>query len=490
MKQASTTIKILFLAAEAEPFVKVGGLGDVAGALPTALRALSNREVRYDVRLVLPLHRAIEAESLRLVASFPMPRGDSEIHVEVFAGTLGDMPVYFLGGDPIEANGTVYSADSALDAEKYACFSLAALALPHHIDWVPDILHANDWHTALAVFANLVRRTKDPEHRIASIISIHNLPFMGPDVSGILESYHLPLADADLPDWARVRPMPLGLWAADGIVAVSPTYAGEILHEEFGCGLTDFFRSRSDVLSGILNGLDTTAFDPKTDSALRSNFGAGTLQHRAPNKSALQERLGLPIDDATPMFGMVTRMDPQKGVDIALEGLRLLKAQDWQFVVLGTGTPELETLARALGEDLPDRVRVETRYDPALARQIYAGADMLLMPSRYEPCGLAQMIAMHYGCVPIVRAVGGLRDTVTDGDTGFAFADADAASFTEAVHRALEVWSDRTRWMKMQKAGMRLDFSWEASALQYAAQYQALVEGMADGAIGRAHPRE
>jgi starch synthase len=218
-------------------------------------------------------------------------------------------------------------------------------------------------------------------------------------------------------------PMPLGLWASDSIMAVSPTYADEILHPEFGCGLQEFFRNRTDSLRGILNGLDTVSFDPQTDPALAANFNAETLALRARNKAALQERVGLPVNPDVPLLGMVSRMDQAKGIDIALKGLKIMTKQDWQLVLLGAGDLKLEALARKLQEDMPDRVRVETRYDAKLARQIYAGSDIFLMPSRYEPCGLSQMIAMRYGSVPLVRAVGGLHDTVTDSETGFVFVD-------------------------------------------------------------------
>jgi starch synthase len=220
----SQTINILFLAAEAEPFVKVGGLGDVAGTLPRALRALSNDELKVDVRLVLPYHSAIRAESLRPIGIYSIPRGESEIQVEAFEGSLDGMPVYFLNGDPIRASGSVYSSNNKLDGEKYTFFSLAALELPRQINWNPDIIHANDWHTALASYGNLVKRWGEKTRKVSSVVTIHNLPFLGPDVSAALEAYGLPLANTDLPNWARVMPMPLGLWASDAIVAVSPTY--------------------------------------------------------------------------------------------------------------------------------------------------------------------------------------------------------------------------------------------------------------------------
>lgn len=469
------SLNVLFLAAEAEPYVKVGGLGDVAGTLPRALRALSDSDTKVDVRLVLPLHTVIRPDSLRPVGIYSLPRAGSEVQVEAFEGSLDGMPVYFINGDPIKASGSVYSSNNRLDAEKYIFFSLAALELPRHLNWMPDVVHANDWHTALASYGNLVKRWDEKTRRVSSLITIHNLPFMGPDVSEVLEAYGLPLANTDLPSWARVMPLPLGMWASDAIVAVSPTYSEEILHEEFGSGLQEFFRNRGDSLHGILNGLDTASFNPETDPALVANFNVETLALRSRNKAALQERVGLPVDADVPLLGMVSRMDPQKGVDIALKGLRMLSKQRWQFVLLGAGIPTLEATARKLQESLPDRVRVETRYDAKLARQIYGGADILLMPSRYEPCGISQMIAMRYGCIPLVRAVGGLHDTVTDSETGFVFVDKKVKSFNDTLRRALQALASPQRWLELQKAAMAQDFSWPSSARKYLDLYAKLM---------------
>lgn len=471
----SQTINVLFLAAEAEPFVKVGGLGDVAGTLPRALRALSTDDLKIDVRLVLPHHSVIRSDTFRPVGIYSIPRGRTEIQVEAYEGILDGMPVYFINGDPIRASGSVYSSNNKLDGEKYTFFSLAALELPRQINWTPNIIHANDWHTALASYGNLVKRWNEKTRRVSSVVTIHNLPFLGPNVSDILEEYGLPLANTDLPEWARVMPMPLGLWASDAIVAVSPTYAEEILHEEFGSGLQDFFRNRSDTLRGILNGLDTASFDPQTDPTLAANFNAETLSLRPRNKAALQERVGLPVNPDVPLLGMVSRMDQAKGIDIALKGLRMMTKQDWQLVILGAGDPKLESIAKKLQEDMPGRVRVEMRYDAKLARQIYAGSDIFLMPSRYEPCGLSQMIAMRYGSVPLVRAVGGLHDTVTDSETGFVFVDTKVKSFNDTLRRALSLYPYRSRWMDLQKAGMAQDFSWSNSAQKYLELYKKLM---------------
>ena len=469
------TINVLFLAAEAEPFVKVGGLGDVAGTLPRALRALSDDEIKIDVRLVLPQHSVIRSDTFRPVGIYSIPRGREEVQVEAYEGILDGMPVYLLNGEPIRSSGSVYSSNNRLDAEKYTFFSLAALELPRQLNWEPNIIHVNDWHTALAAYGNLVKRWGEKTRRVSTLVTIHNLPFLGPNVRDILEDYGLPLANTDLPEWARVMPMPLGLWASDAIVAVSPTYADEILHEEFGSGLQDFFRNRTDSLRGILNGIDIHSFDPQTDATLAANFSAETLSLRTRNKAALQERLGLPLSPDVPLLGMVSRMDQAKGIDIALKGLKMMAKQNWQLVLLGSGDPKLEAIARRLQEAMPDRVRVEMRYDAKLARQIYAGSDIFLMPSRYEPCGISQMIAMRYGSIPLVRAVGGLHDTVTDSETGFVFVDKKVKSFNDTLRRALQMFPDRSRWTTLQLAGMSQDFSWPNSARQYLEVYKKLV---------------
>lgn len=469
------TINVLFLAAEAEPFIKVGGLGDVAGTLPRVLRSLSTDELKIDVRLVLPHHPSVKVGALRPLGMYSIPRGETEIQVEVNETQLDGMPVYLIGGDPINESGSVYSTNALVDAEKYIFFSLAALGLPALINWQPDLIHANDWHTAMSVYGTLARRWEGQRH-MATVLTLHNLPFMGPDSSSIMEAYKLQLAQTDLPEWARVMPLPLGLWASDAIVAVSPTYGQEILQPEFGCGLNEFFLTRRETVSGILNGLDTISFNPADDTALGVNYDINTLEKRAANKAVLQNRLGLPQEATIPLIAMVGRMDVQKGVDLALTALKGMGKLNWQAVILGTGSPKLEEAAMALQAAFPDRVKVETRYDAGLARQIYAGADMLLMPSRYEPCGLAQMIAMRYGCLPVVRAAGGLNDTVQHGSTGFVFQKAHHLSLLSAIKSAMKVYADGEKWKQMQLNGMARNFAWEASAISYLDLYQSLIK--------------
>ena len=479
----SVTINILFLAAEAEPFVKIGGLADVAGSLPLALRALpvqATRGVTLDVRLVLPLHRTIRAEAntLRLVAEFSVYRRGGNIPAQVFEMSSGGMPVYFIKGDPLSSSLSVYSSDLAADREKYAFFSFAAFELARHLDWQPDIVHANDWHTALALYA--LRTRPDPlQAPLHTVFTIHNLPYMGGDGSDVLSAYGLmPLNDDSLPKWAQTQPLPLGLLSADVIVPVSPSYAREILTPELGCGLDPYLKTRTNSMTGILNGLDVNSWNPETDQTLAARFTANELPARAANKTALQNTLELKEDTRVPLLVMIGRIDQQKGLDITFEALRQMTDRSWQFVILGSGDPALEYAARRLQADFPDRVRAVIRYDAALGRLLYGGADMFLMPSRYEPCGLAQMIAMRYGCVPVVRATGGLKDTVQEGKTGFLFQEAVAGSMVEALKRALTVYARPEKWQNFQRNGLKEDFSWPRSARQYAIIYRSLMSDL------------
>jgi starch synthase len=474
------SLNVLFLAAEAEPFIKVGGLGDVAGSLPRFLRNLPpevTKGVTADVRLVLPLHPVLrnDAHGLRPLQIFPLSYKGAGLQVQVYTTSLDGMPVYFLDGEALASSGSVYSLDSSIDAEKYVFFSLAALELTRQLDWKPSIVHANDWHTALACYALLLKRWEGEFAGVCSVLTVHNLPFMGPDVSAQLEAYGVLQVQTGLPEWANGKPLPLGLWAADGIVAVSPTYAREILTHEFGSGLEDYLHARRESLNGILNGIDNESFNPALDPAIASNFGVPTLEKRALNKQALQVRMGLPLEPNTPLLGAISRMDPQKGIDLIPIALGRLRELKWQAVILGTGQPRIEESVRHLQSEFPDRVRAEFRYDDGLARQIYAGADMFLMPSRYEPCGLSQMIAMRYGCVPIVSAVGGLKDTIFPGETGFMIEKPTAVRLASAIKKAILLFPERETWASLQKAGMSQDFSWNVSARQYYQLYQRLI---------------
>jgi len=484
-----STLRILFLASEAAPLIKVGGLGDVAGSLPSALRMIPGHLLEgrsLDVRLVIPYHGEIARKLLdpQPVASFLVSHPSGPIPTRAFVTYVDDLPVYMIEGAPIGTEAPVYTGDNYLDGLKYAFFSLAAVELARHLNWQPDVLHANDWHTALAVF-NLARQrlSRDPFFaHTRSVLSIHNLPFMGAGAERALDEFGIrPVRDLRLPEWARQFPLPLGLLAADRIVAVSPTYAREILTPEFGCGLQDFLNSRSAIISGILNGLDQESWDPTRDGVLTSRFSVDSLELREDNKKALLAEFDLPYDPQIPLLILISRMDQQKGIDLALKSLAEMANRPWQAILLGTGDPIIESACRSLQAEFPDRVRAAIRFDTRLSRRMYAGGDVLLMPSRYEPCGLAQMIGMRYGCVPLARSTGGLRDTIFEDttdhpDNGFLFNDVQTEALNAALTRCLDRFPDREAWRQLQLNGMQQDFSWEKSAIQYANLYFDLWE--------------
>jgi starch synthase len=334
-----------------------------------------------------------------------------------------------------------------------------------------------------------MRRDADPALRqTAGLLTVHNLPYHGEGASRALAEFGIPAATGSpLPWWAQDRPLALGLLAADHINTVSPGYAAEIMTEDYGAGLDGFLRQfRSDRVSGILNGLDTAAWDPATDEELSVNFDRDHLKNKQANKTALQNEARLPADPDIPLFGIVSRMDQQKGIDLAVEGLRLVRDREWQAVILGNGDPEIEKAAISLAEQKPDRVRVWIDFNADLGRRIYGGADAFLIPSRYEPCGLTQMIAMRYGTVPVARAVGGLKDTIRDygdgGDsTGFLFRDPSPFDTADTIRRSIDVYSDRRRWRGLQLRGMNQDFSWDISADAYRSLYKTLIANRRKG---------
>jgi starch synthase len=485
-------LNVLFLAAEADPLIKVGGLGDVAGSLPQALLSLNDTQSSnmpvLDIRLVIPYHPAINLAGFipDLIAEYPIKTSESQISAQAYRIEIDGLIVYLIAGPPIDQESGVYTLDLEADGYKYIFFSMAALELPKHISWQPDLYHANDWHTAAAVYSLSLRRGNEQFYRQASsLLTIHNLPYLGSMTSKALAEFGLPPAiDSELPPWSQDMALPLGLLAADEIVAVSPGYAREILTEEFGSGLSEFLKNHQEKIHGILNGLNTTHWDPGCDTAIIRNYSVHDQSSRLANKTALQELLGLEADLKVPVLAMITRMDPQKGVDLAIEALHLLLQSDdparIQAVFLGTGDLNLEDLVCRLEQDFPAQVRARITYDERLSRKIYAGADALLMPSRYEPCGLSQMIAMRYGCIPIARATGGLIDTIhdplfSDNPTGFLFEKPQAEDLVKAIQRAFVVFTeDPQRWQLISLNGMQQDFSWNRSADKYLERYRSL----------------
>lgn len=483
------TINILFTAVEADPLIKVGGLGDVAYALPHALRLLPPDQTggyQLDARLVLPCHAAIreKCKELNPIADFKVPLQDGIVSARAAMTEINGLPVYLISGPLIPMDSPVYSNDHHLDGIKFTFFSLACLELARQLNWRPDILHGNDWHTAIALYTLNERKQTDPFYqRTSSVITIHNLPFMGSGTEEELSMFGVkPSGDNRLPEWARFLPLPMALSAADYIIAVSPSYANELLTPEFGCGLENFLYQRKDRLLGIVNGIDMNIWDPATDSSIPVRYSINNLAQRQQNKAHLLSEVGLEPDLNTPLLIMIGRMDHQKGVDLAIDALKQISDLNWKAILLGKGDPQLEKATQQLETEMPNKVRAATRFDMPLARKMYAGGDMILMPSRYEPCGLAQMIAMRYGCVPIARSTGGLRDTILDiktnpaQGTGFLFDAISSTELADTIRQAIEAYSNPETWLAIQKRCMAQDFSWHRSAIQYAQIYRKLYE--------------
>ena len=468
-------MKVLFLAAEASPFVKVGGLGDVAGSLPRALAALG-----HDVRVAIPGYGAIDWARFRprRLDPFDVNHAGGPEAAQVWETSFDGVPVYFITGPPIPTDSRIYGSSIEEDGPKFVFFSLAALEACRALDFRPDIVHANDWHTGPAVYRLAVARGADPFFQdTATLFTIHNLPYTGRGAGRFLGEYGLPASGAlgFLPEWARDSLLGIGLASADVLTTVSPTYAREIQTPKGGYGFDGVLRARSDRLHGVLNGIDTKSWNPETDEVLRARFNAGSLELRAANKTALQEETALQPESRTFLLGVVSRLDSQKGFDIAIPVLPNWIQAGGQFVALGSGDPAIEGALAALELGFPGRASVRLRFDPPHSRRIYGGADAILIPSRYEPCGLTQMIAMRYGAVPIARRTGGLADTITDagdpGGTGFLFDGYDPLSLAHALDRARRVYAQPEEWIELQRRGLGRDFGWDRSAAQYESLY-------------------
>jgi starch synthase len=474
----TVSLRILFVSAECAPLAKVGGLADVAGSLPKALRALG-----HDVRVALPHYSFIDNTRwpAQSAAHFQLEGRSGTLWAAAHEVQQDGVPIYLISGPPIPPRPHVYGG-LAEDGPKFVFFALAALQMCKALDWRPDVVHAHDWHAGAAPGWLGTLGKADPFFApTASLFTIHNLPYSGAGAGPALWEYGLwPSPFLALPEYQRWSPMALALTFADQINAVSPGYAREVLTPEYGHGFESLLAERGERLTGVLNGIDYSAWNPAADPSLAAPFDASSLAGRAVNKRALQAASGLEVQPEAFLVGMVSRLDWQKGLDLVGPAMRELLLADGeghaQFVLLGTGDPALEAEMAALARDFPGRVAVHLRFDALEAARIYGGADAFLMPSRYEPCGLSQMIALRYGAVPVVRATGGLADTVVDaarrGGTGFAFERYSPYALYGALARARAAFSDRTAWKRLQLRGMQADFSWAKSAQRYVELYE------------------
>jgi starch synthase len=489
-------VRVLHAAAELYPWVKTGGLADVTAALPPALAAQG-----VDVRLCLPGFRPL-LDALRLsdVARLQTPFAAERIRIGW--GTLPDSGIeIYLVDHPAfyDRPGSPYAAPDGGDwgdnHRRFALFGWAAAALARGADanWRPDILHGHDWHAGLAP-AYLAAQPPAADN-VATVFTVHNLAYQGFFPAPVFADLALPsafFAVDGIEFYGGLSFMKAGLFYADHLTTVSPTYAREIQTAEFGAGFDGLLRTRAGDLTAILNAVDPLVWSPEHDHFLPRRYSAdGAAAGKGEAKAAVQQRLGLDGDPTALLFGSVSRLTPQKGLDLVLAGLAGMLGDGDQLALLGAGDGNLEQGFTAAAQAYPGRVGVELGYDDAMAHLIIAGADVVLVPSRFEPCGLAQLYALRYGSLPLVRRVGGLADTVIDATalsladgtaTGFCFDEATPTALLSASQRARSLFADHNSWRQMMRQAMTRDFSWAAAARQYAALYRELTEARSEPA--------
>lgn len=477
--------KILFVTSEAYPLIKTGGLADVSGSLPIALNALG-----LDVRIMMPAYADIlnKFETLK-TTKILQTNGAIEIIEGLLPGT--QVPVWLVAHEgSFDRKGNPYLNEFGKpwpdNAERFALLSRVAVEVAMNrvgFGWKADVVHCNDWQTGL-----IPAFLEDEPGRPATVFTIHNLAYQGVFPKETLQEIGIPQrfwSPNALEFYDQLSFIKGGLVYADRINTVSPTYAQEIQQEEMGCGLEGLLSQRNDRLSGILNGIDEEAWDPATDPLIPHSYDKQNIDKKTYNKAALQSFFLLEQDENTALITMVGRLVQQKGIDLVIEALPNLMELPLQLVILGSGEKKYEHLLQQWSKLYPDRIALTVGYDEALAHLLEAGADLFLMPSRFEPCGLNQMYSQRYGTVPIVRKVGGLADTVEDANptnlnndqaSGILFQQAKASSLLQAVNRALELYQNKPLWHKVQQAGMRKNFSWQLSAQQYIDLYALALE--------------
>lgn len=480
-------MKILFAVSECVPFVKTGGLADVAGALPGELA-----ELGVDVRVILPKYRDIPSywkEQMRHLTSFYVNLAWRKQYCGIDTLVYRGVTYYFIDNEFYFARDSVYG-DGDEEGERFAFFCRAVLEAIPRLDFIPDLLHCNDWQTGMIPTLLKLQYERLPLYAgIKTLFTVHNLRYQGvfpwkyiDDLLGLGDAYYTP---DYLEFYGRVNFMKGALVFADALSTVSRSYASEITTPYFGERLDGLLRKREGALSGILNGIDTEQYDPATDAFLISNYDADQPEGKAACKEDLQRAMGLAPSNV-PLIGMVTRLTPHKGIDLVERVLDEIMGLNVQLVLLGSGEEYYCELFTWAAWRYTGKLAVSIGLNEALAQRIYAGSDMFLMPSEAEPCGLAQLIAMRYGSLPIVREVGGLRDTVipynryTDEGNGFSFANYNAHEMLGAIERAAGLYYDKPAWQRMVRRAMRSDYSWASSAQEYLALYSRITGLSAD----------
>ncbi len=478
-------IKVLLVSAEAYPFAKVGGLADVAGSLPKPLK-----QRNIDIRVMIPLYDKIDRKKFGIEYSgvdFNVQMGDREVAGKLWCGKFpdDDIPAYFIECAEYFGRAGIYTDPETGtaypdDGERFVFFSKAVIEAVHGLGWTPDVFHCNDYQTG--IIPALVD-IKYPENKIGFLYSIHNLAYQGRFEPEILELIGLgrdrfyPMGEFEF--FGRVNFMKIGILFSGIVNTVSPTYAEEIQStEEYGYGLEGVLRSINDRLYGVINGIDTTVWNPGIDKHIPANFTRENFSGKRVCKLGLLEEVGLPKEPDVPLIAMITRLADQKGFDILLPIMEDILKERVMFVLLGTGKKEYEAAFKDLAAKYPGKLAAVIDFKGPLAHRIEAGADMFLMPSRYEPCGLNQMYSMAYGTVPVVRKTGGLADTVEPADiagksgTGFVFEEYKSGALLDVVRAAIGAYSDKNGWKELALRGMAKDLSWGPSAEKYIELYR------------------
>ncbi len=468
-------MNVLFATSECAPFIKTGGLGDVAGALP-----LSLAKKNVNVSVIMPYYKTIKekySDKVEFVTSFDMSLSWRNLYCGILKYESGGVKYYFIDNEYYFNRPNIYGDYD--DGEKFAYFSKAILASLNCIDDFPEVIHLNDWQTALVpVMKKAYYQDDESYSNIKTIFTIHNIEYQGKtelsflnEVLGMSDTYMQYLNYGGC-----INFMYSAIMLADKVTTVSKTYAEEIKEPYFAHGLSEVLRQNWYKLRGVLNGIDTTIFDPVNDKNLYFNFSDDKLAGKYKNKAKLQQELGLDVDDTVPVLSMITRLVSHKGIDLVKFVMEeVLNKINIQLVILGTGSEEYENYFKYLQDKYPGRVSSNIKFDSALANKIYASSDMFLMPSQSEPCGLAQMISMRYGTLVIAREVGGLKDTVYPVDVststiegrGFTFKSYNASDMADAIYRACELYNQQEYWNILMRRVMKEDFSWDNSADEY-----------------------
>ncbi len=476
-------MQLFFAASEVAPFIKTGGLADVAGSLPNALAKLG-----HDVRVILPLYSAIPAKwrrQMTFLKRFHFPLSWRNAYCGLFSLEYQGLTYYFIDNEYYFKREGLYGQFD--DGERFAYFSRAVVEVPVQLGWSPDVIHCNDWQTGLVPVYLLEARHREPLlKRTKSVFTIHNIEYQGRfdrnilgDVLGLDEGY---FREDMLSYYGDVNLVKGAIYAADYITTVSPTYAKELQYAFYAHGLEGVIADNYHKFTGILNGIDMVHNDPANDPFLPAPYSAADLSGKAACKAALQEKLGLDVNPDVPIIACISRLVAHKGYGLVTAAFPKIMEHHVQFVVLGTGDWGIESFFRMAALEYPGRVSANLMYSAELASQLYAGADLLLMPSIAEPCGLSQMIAMRYGTVPIVRLTGGLKDSVpaynptTGTGLGFTFGSITPGDLLGAIDRGLEVYeNDRPNWTALMERGMTTDFSWDQSATAYEKVYNQVI---------------